>query len=123
MKNAFSPEFLNRINDIVIFRSLEREHMQKIVDLELKAVSQRLQKHSIRLHLGENAKQFLIHKGFDAKLGARPLKRAIERYVEDLLADALLAKKIKSGQKINLEVDKKHDGLVLKKTSKLCTSC
>ena len=123
MKNTFSPEFLNRINDIVIFRSLDREHMQKIVDLELKAVSQRLQKHSIRLHLGETAKQFLIQKGFDAKLGARPLKRAIERYVEDLLADALLAKKIKSGQRINLEVDKKHDELMLKKTSKLCTTC
>ena len=122
MKTTFSPEFLNRINDIVIFRSLDREHMQKIVDLELKAVSQRLQKHRIRLHLGETAKQFLIQKGFDAKLGARPLKRAIERYVEDVLADALLAKKIKSGQRINLDVDKKNDELILKKTSKLCTT-
>lgn len=122
MKNAFSPEFLNRINDIVIFRSLDRKHMQKIVDLELKAVEERLQKHSIYLHLGENAKQFLIDKGFDEKLGARPLKRAIERYVEDVLADALLAKNIKSGQRIKLEVDKKHNGLTLKKSSKLCIS-
>lgn len=119
MKNAFQPEFLNRINNVVIFRPLNYKHMQKIVDLELKSVGERLQKYNIHLHLGENAKQFLINKGFDEKLGARPLKRAIERYVEDLLADALLTKKIKSGQKVNLEVDKKHDELTLKNSSKL----
>lgn len=110
-KTAFQPEFLNRIGDTVIFRPLAREHMMKIVDLELENLQNRLKDKSIRLALTEEAKGFLLDKGFDEKLGARPLKRAIERYVEDLIADGLLERKIKANHSIRLSIAPTHQGL------------
>ncbi|MDR2769277.1 MAG: ATP-dependent Clp protease ATP-binding subunit [Puniceicoccales bacterium] len=110
-KSAFKPEFLNRISDIVVFRPLEREHIQKIVEIEVKKIAVRLREKGLALFLSTDAKHFLVEKGFDDKYGARPLKRAIERYVEDVLADALLERKIKSGQKIIFDVDAQRDCL------------
>ncbi|MDR2396380.1 MAG: ATP-dependent Clp protease ATP-binding subunit [Puniceicoccales bacterium] len=110
-KSAFKPEFLNRISDIVVFRPLEREHIQRIVEIEVKKIAVRLQEKGIALFLSIDAKQFLVEKGFDNKYGARPLKRAIERYIEDVLADALLERKVKSGQKIIFDVDTQRDCL------------
>ncbi|MDR0755410.1 MAG: ATP-dependent Clp protease ATP-binding subunit [Puniceicoccales bacterium] len=110
-KSAFKPEFLNRISDIVVFRPLEREHIQKVVDIEIKKIAVRLQEKGIELFLSTDAKQFLVVKGFDDKYGARPLKRAIERYVEDVLADALLEHKVKLGQKVIFDVDTQKDCL------------
>ncbi|MDR0647654.1 MAG: ATP-dependent Clp protease ATP-binding subunit [Puniceicoccales bacterium] len=120
-KSAFKPEFLNRISDIVVFRPLEREHIQKIVEIEVKKIAGRLQEKGITLFLSTDAKQFLVEKGFDDKYGARPLKRAIERYVEDALADALLEHKVKLGQKVIFDVDAQKDclGFITTKVKKL----
>lgn len=110
-KTVFQPEFLNRIGDTVIFRPLSREHMMKIVDLEIENLQARLKEKSIRLTLTEEVKRFLLDKGFDEKLGARPLKRAIERYVEDLIADGLLERKIRPNHSIRLSIAPKRQSL------------
>ena len=111
-KKTFKPEFLNRIGEQVIFRPLTREHMKAIVDLELKAVAERLKAKCITLKVGEDVKEFLIDKGFDEKMGARPLKRAIERYVENRLADDFLEQKIKAGQTVKLEAEEGGIGVL-----------
>ena len=105
VKSAFQPEFLNRIGEIVLFKALTREHMLAIVDLEIKKVQERVKNKGMELVLSQEAKQFLAEKGFDEKFGARPLKRAIENYVEDCLADGILERKIKENQKITLSFD------------------
>ena len=89
-KKVFKPEFLNRIDDIVIFRSLSREDLLKIVDLELRELFTRLKTKNIEVDIETPVKEFLIEKGYDQTLGARPLKRAIQQYLEDPLAEALL---------------------------------
>lgn len=96
-KRVFKPEFLNRINELVIFRPLNKEHMKKIVELELGKLLGRLRDQSIELIVTDEAKDFLIEKGYDEKYGARPLRRAVERYLEDSLAEALLGGEIKGG--------------------------
>ena len=90
IKKVFKPEFLNRIDDIVIFRSLSREDLLKIVDLELKELFARLKTKNIEVDIETPVKEFLIEKGYDQALGARPLKRAIQQYLEDPLAEELL---------------------------------
>jgi len=90
-KKVFKPEFLNRLTEIVIFRQLLKEHMKAIVELELEKVSSRLKERKLKLDVTQEAKEFLIEHGYDNKLGARPLRRAVERYLEDNLAEALLA--------------------------------
>jgi ATP-dependent Clp protease ATP-binding subunit ClpC len=90
-KKVFKPEFLNRLTEIVIFRQLLKEHMKAIVELELEKVSSRLKERKLKLDVTKEAKEFLIEHGYDKKLGARPLRRAVERYLEDNLAEALLA--------------------------------
>ena len=90
-KKIFKPEFLNRLTEIVIFRQLLKEHMSSIVELELEKVSERLKERKLKLDVSEEAKEFLIEHGYDNKLGARPLRRAVEKYLEDNLAEALLS--------------------------------
>jgi len=97
-KRVFKPEFLNRINELVIFRPLNKEHMKKIVELELGKLLERLRNQEIELIVTDEAKDFLIEKGYDEKYGARPLRRAVERYLEDSLAEALLGGEIKGGE-------------------------
>ena len=126
VKSAFQPEFLNRIGEIVIFKPLTRDHMNHIVELELKNVQKRLADKAIDVVLNADAKQFLIDKGFDDKMGARPLKRAIERYVEDVLADGLLERNIKAGQCVTMMVDEKNQKLsysVSKTSTKMKKKC
>ena len=89
-KRVFKPEFLNRLNDLVIFKPLAREDMTEIVDLELRNVSTRLKERNLTFEFSEECKDFLIDKGYDEKYGARPLRRAVEKYLEDSLAEALL---------------------------------
>lgn len=110
-KRVFKPEFLNRLSDIVIFRSLERESISKIVELELNVVSGRLKERDISLRFSKEAKEFLANKGYDEKYGARPLRRAVERYVEDALAEAILSGDIKQGEPIIVELAETRDGL------------
>ncbi len=99
-KRIFKPEFLNRINELVVFHSLKREDLVKIVDIELFEVIKRLQRHDINLSMSAEAKEFLIDKGYDEKYGARPLRRAVERYVEDPLAESILRGDLKKGEPI-----------------------
>ena len=110
-KRVFKPEFLNRLNDLVIFRSLAREDMTEIVDLELRNVSSRLKERELKFEFTNECKDFLIDKGYDEKYGARPLRRAVEKYLEDSLAEAILSGQIKPGEVIRVTVDGESKGL------------
>jgi ATP-dependent Clp protease ATP-binding subunit ClpC len=107
-KRVFKPEFLNRLNEMVIFKSLGREDMKAIVELELRNVSNRLKDQGLVFDFSEAAKSFLIDKGYDVKYGARPLRRAIERHLEDSLAEAILGGEIKGGEVIQVDVQDDH---------------
>jgi ATP-dependent Clp protease ATP-binding subunit ClpC len=89
-RETFNPEFLNRFDDIVVFRELRRRDIIKILDLELAKVSDRLKKKGLRLEISPEARKFLVEKGYDPKLGARPLRRTVEKYLEDALVEQLL---------------------------------
>ena len=97
MKKSFRPEFLNRINDIILFRMLSKDDMGKIVQLELNQLRKRLAEKGMSIDVDESAMNFLISKGWDEKYGARPLKRAIERELEDSLAEEILKGNICEG--------------------------
>lgn len=103
-KRVFKPEFLNRLNDLVIFKSLAREDMASIVELELRNVTNRLKERELFFDFSDAAKAFLIEKGYDEKYGARPLRRAVERHLEDSLAEAILNGDIKPGETIRVDV-------------------
>jgi ATP-dependent Clp protease ATP-binding subunit ClpC len=107
-KRVFKPEFLNRLNELVIFKSLGREDMKAIVELELRNVTDRLKQQDLTFDFSDEAKSFLIEKGYDAKYGARPLRRAIERHLEDSLAEAILGGDIKAGEVIRVDVSDGH---------------
>jgi len=111
LKKAFAPEFLNRIDDIVIFNSLEQKDIKKIIDLELSKLYGRLEKLGYRIELTEEAKDFISEKGWDKDFGARPLKRAIQKYIEDLLAEMLVNKQFGEGETVILKVNEAKDGL------------
>ena len=102
LKKTFAPEFLNRVDDIVIFNTLEKNDIYQIVEIELKALISRIEKLGYKVSLTTDAKSFICEKGFDKKNGARPLKRAIQKYIEDLLAEEIVNNKIKEGD--NLEI-------------------
>ena len=99
-KKAFKPEFLNRINDLIVFHSLDRSHLVRIVDLEIAKLQERLTPKRIAMTLSQEAKELLIDEGYDEKYGARPLRRSIERHVEDPLAEAILASEVNEGDSI-----------------------
>ncbi|MGZ3598775.1 MAG: ATP-dependent Clp protease ATP-binding subunit [Ktedonobacterales bacterium] len=98
LKRAFRPEFLNRIDQIVVFHSLGRNELRQIIDLLLDKVQVRLQEQAITLRFGDDLRDFLMREGFDEEFGARPLRRAIQTYVDDALADAILAGELQPGQ-------------------------
>ncbi|UKB84002.1 ATP-dependent Clp protease ATP-binding subunit [Chryseobacterium sp. MEBOG06] len=112
LKKAFAPEFLNRIDDIVIFNSLVQDDIKKIIDIELNKLYGRLEKLGYKVELTEEAKDFISEKGWDKDFGARPLKRAIQKYIEDLLAEMLVNKQLNEGETVVLEVNEAKDGLV-----------
>ena len=103
LHSQFKPEFLNRIDETIIFDSLKREDLLAIVDIQLKKLTTRLDAKNITLHVRESAKQFLVDTGYNAAYGARPLKRAIQRHLEDLLAIKLLEGEFKDGDHILVE--------------------
>jgi len=111
LKKAFAPEFLNRIDDIIIFNSLQKEDIKKIIDLELSKLYGRLEKLGYKIELTEDAKDFISDKGWDKDFGARPLKRAIQKYIEDLLAEMLVNKQFGEGETVILNVNEAKDGL------------
>lgn len=100
MKTLFNPEFINRIDDFIIFRKLDKERIYSIIDIQLSLLLERLKVNNMTLELTEEAKDFLVEKGFDERFGARPLRRALQKYVEDDLADELLRGNVRPGQKI-----------------------
>jgi ATP-dependent Clp protease ATP-binding subunit ClpC len=112
MKRLFNPEFLNRIDEYVIFHTLKKEHMVRIIDLQLKSLVKRLSTRNITLDLGKTAKEFLAEKGFDEKYGARPLRRTIQRFVEDPIAEEMLRGGFTDGSVIKGKLDKKTGTVV-----------
>ena len=102
VKRTFKPEFLNRIDDIIVFRQLVKEDLVHIIDIEIGFVAQRLKEHNIMLEVNQEAKDFLIEKGFDPVFGARPLKRTIQRFLEDPLASEIISKKFKEGATVKV---------------------
>jgi len=114
LKKTFSPEFLNRIDDIVIFNSLEQKDIRKIVDIELKDLLLRIEKLGYSIEISEEAKDFLSEEGFDSKYGARPLNRAIQKHVEDLIAEHVVNNSLKEGDKIEVNRNKDGNALELK---------
>jgi ATP-dependent Clp protease ATP-binding subunit ClpC len=113
LKKTFAPEFLNRIDDIIIFNPLEKEHIRQIIDIELHKLYQRVEEAGYELEITEKAKDFLAEKGYDKQYGARPLKRAIQKYVEDALAEEILDAHVKEGGKILLDYPEGEDKLMV----------
>lgn len=111
LKRTFSPEFLNRIDDIVIFNSLDQGHISKIINISLKELFKRLEDLEYKLTLSEGAKKFVAEKGFDPQFGARPLNRAIQKYIEDPLAEFILTENPGEGSKLKAVLNKSGDGL------------
>jgi ATP-dependent Clp protease ATP-binding subunit ClpC len=111
LKRTFSPEFLNRIDDVVIFNSLGEEEIFKIIDITLKDLYKRLDGLGYTLQLTEKAKKFVAEKGFDPQFGARPLHRAIQKYIEDPLAEFILNERPEEGSKLKAVLNKTGDGL------------
>ena len=105
LKRTFAPEFLNRIDDVVMFNSLKREDIHKIIDIELRNIFKRVEEMGYTLELTEKAKDFIADKGWDDQFGARPLKRAIQKYVEDALAEELIVNPKEPGTKITINLD------------------
>ena len=109
VERHFRPEFLNRVDDTIVFRPLSRENLQTIVEYELAKVFKRLTEHGLKLELTDQAKEFLIDKGYNPEFGARPLRRAIEHYIEDPLSEAVLAGSFKGKNLIKIGVqDEEH---------------
>jgi len=120
LKKAFAPEFLNRIDDVVIFNSLERDDIQKIIEIELSKLYERIHNIGYSLSLSDKAKDFIADKGFDKEYGARPLNRAIQKYIEDALAEEIITSNLSEGDKILMDLDEAKGELTIKieKTAK-----
>ncbi len=111
LKKAFAPEFLNRIDDVVVFNNLERAHIDKIIDIELAKLLERISELGYKLKLSKKAKDFIADKGFDKKYGARPLKRALQKYVEDAIAEQIIKYNIQEGDVIAMDLKKEDVSL------------
>ncbi len=114
LKKAFAPEFLNRIDDVILFESLKEEDIHKIIDIELNKLFKRVQDLGYTIEVSKTAKTYIANKGYDQQYGARPLKRAIQKYLEDALAEQIIDNNFKEGDVIKVDLDKKKDEIVLK---------
>ena len=113
LKKAFAPEFLNRIDDVVVFNTLEKEDIDKIIDIEMDKLCLRIKELGYTLNLSEKAKNYIAEKGFDKQFGARPLKRAIQKYVEDALAEKIITSKIHEGDEIFMDLEDEKQELIV----------
>ena len=120
MKALFSPEFLNRIDEHIVFKQLEKKELHKIIDIQIRSLMERLSVMNIKLNMTDEAKDFLVEMGYDVKYGARPLKRTLQKYVEDSLSEEILRGNIKESSEVIVEFDDKIGGLkispIVKKT-------
>ncbi|WP_281323940.1 ATP-dependent Clp protease ATP-binding subunit [Flavobacterium sp. IMCC34518] len=114
LKKTFAPEFLNRIDDVIVFNTLEKEDINLIIEIELKKLVDRVKELGYQLNLSDKAKAFIADKGFDKQFGARPLKRAIQKYVEDALAEEIITSKITSGDEIFMDIEEGSQELTVK---------
>ena len=114
LKKSFAPEFLNRIDDVIVFNALEREDIHSIIDIELDMLLNRILSLGYKLNLTDKAKDFIADKGFDKQYGARPLKRAIQKYIEDALAEEIVNSKLTEGDSITMDLDEKKSELTVK---------
>ena len=121
LNKAFAPEFLNRVDDLVMFDSLSKESIYKIIDLELKGFYKRVKDLGFTIEISNDAKEFIASKGYDVQFGARPLKRAIQKYLEDEMAEMIIRTSISEGDTINVEFDKDMQKIIMK-TSKALAS-
>ena len=113
LKKAFAPEFINRIDDVIIFESLERSDIHKIIDIELKQLYDRIVKMGYQIVITPKAKDFIAEKGWDAQFGARPLKRAIQKYVEDTLAEEIIKTKLLPNDIITVDLNSEKDEITV----------
>ena len=113
LQKAFAPEFLNRIDDIIMFDSLDKDAIFKIIDIELAGFYKRLKDLGYTLNINEAAKTFIAERGYDAQYGARPLKRAIQKYLEDNLAEMIINENIPEGSTINVDVNAENDNVAI----------
>ncbi|MDR2221156.1 MAG: ATP-dependent Clp protease ATP-binding subunit [Flavobacteriaceae bacterium] len=116
LKKAFAPEFLNRIDDIIMFNSLERKDIDLIIDIELQKLYSRIDDLGYKLILSDDAKDFIAEKGFDKQYGARPLKRAIQKYIEDPLAEEIVNENLKIGDKVEMKLSENKEDLIVSVT-------
>ncbi|KPK80575.1 MAG: Clp protease ClpC [Bacteroides sp. SM23_62_1] len=114
LKNAFSPEFLNRIDDVVLFNPLTREDIHKIIDIELAGLYDRITTLGYQIKITEEAKDFIVEKGYDIQFGARPLKRAIQKYLEDPMAEVIIEASMHEGDTIEVGFDKEKSEITVK---------
>jgi ATP-dependent Clp protease ATP-binding subunit ClpC len=113
LKKTFAPEFINRIDDIIVFNALEKEHIDVIINIELDKLYARIKDLGYNINLSDKAKDFIAEKGFDKQYGARPLKRAIQKYVEDVIAEEIITSKISGGDEIFMDLDEDAKELVV----------
>jgi len=106
LKKTFAPEFLNRIDDVVLFNNLNKDDIHKIIDIELIGLYDRIEALGFNIKLSAEAKDFIVEKGYDVQFGARPLKRAIQKYLEDPMAEVIIKSDIKEGNIIRIDYDK-----------------
>ena len=114
LKRTFAPEFLNRIDDVIIFNSLDEGHIAQIIDIIMKDVLKRLNALGFTLELTDGAKKFIAEKGYDQQFGARPLHRAIQKYLEDPLAEEILNHTIKEGDTVYADYNEEEKKIVFK---------
>ena len=118
LKRTFAPEFLNRIDDVVMFNSLKKEHIFKIIDIELKGLYKRVEDLGYKLIITDEAKDFIAEKGLDVKYGARPLKRAIQKYLENEMAEVIIEASISEGDEIKVGIDKNEENVKIEIVAK-----
>jgi ATP-dependent Clp protease ATP-binding subunit ClpC len=119
LNKAFAPEFLNRVDDIVMFDQLSKESIYKIIDLELEGLYKRIGDLGFKINLTETDKEFIANKGYDIQFGARPLKRAIQKYIEDELAEKIISTGMKEGDTVIIDFDEEKQQIIMNKAEKV----
>ncbi|MBN1158385.1 MAG: ATP-dependent Clp protease ATP-binding subunit [Bacteroidales bacterium] len=114
LKKAFSPEFLNRLDDVVIFNALDREHIHLIIDIELQGLYQRIHSMGYKIIISDAAKDYIAEKGYDVQFGARPLKRALQKYLEDPMAEVIIKSDLKQGDTIAVSFNNQKEKILIK---------
>lgn len=114
LKRTFAPEFLNRVDDVIMFNALSKEDIHKIIDIELKGLYDRVASLNYKLKISRAAKEFIADKGYDVQFGARPLKRAIQKYLEDEMAEVIIRASISEGDTVSIGFDKKNEKIKIR---------